>query len=123
MPTWSQRNIINWEPNSGSDGVNYWANKVLLWDALSEDLPTENTIGFYGEDLLKAVAMKVESNENSTGYKKAESLISKMLAQRVLQKITHRKGLTHSLHCRTLLGMPENYVKDGDPVTFGELLR
>ncbi|CAE7208171.1 hypothetical protein PTNB73_07583 [Pyrenophora teres f. teres] len=62
--------------------------------------------------------MKVDPNENSAEYKKAESLIWKMLAQSVLQKIIHVKGLTHSLHCGTLLDMSENEGKDGE-----ELLR
>ncbi|CAA9965193.1 Capsule polysaccharide biosynthesis protein [Pyrenophora teres f. maculata] len=67
--------------------------------------------------------MKVDPNENSPEYKKGESLIWKMLAQSVLQKIIHGKGLTHSLHCGTLLDMSENEGKDAEPGTIGELLR
>ena len=115
--TWLQ------EPHGGFDGVGYWASKVLLWDALPENLPAENAIGFYGEDLLKVFAMKLDPNERDAEYKKAEDVVWKMLAQSVLQKITHGKGLTHSLHCGTLLDMPENEGKDAEPGTFGELLR
>ncbi|KAK1909033.1 hypothetical protein P3342_011111 [Pyrenophora teres f. teres] len=65
--------------------------------------------------------MKVDPNEKSAEYKKAESLIWKMLAQSVLQKIIHGKGLTHSLHCGTLLDMSENEGKDGELLRYGSV--
>jgi len=96
--------------------------RIARTDTVSEDLPAENIIGFYGEDLLKVFAMKIDPNKRDAEYEKAKDVVWKMLAQSVLQKITHGKGLTHSLHCGTLLDMPENEGKDAEPGTFGELL-
>jgi hypothetical protein len=115
--TWLQ------EPNGGFDGVNYWAKKVLLWDALPEDFPAENTVGFAGADILKIFVTRLDSDGDETGYEKAKKATWTMIAQSVMQKITHGKELTYAPHCGTLLDLPENEGKDAAPGTFGELLR
>ena len=40
-----------------------------------------------------------------------------------MQKITHGKNLTHSVHCGALRDLLENESKDQELGTFGELLR
>lgn len=112
--TWLQ------EPNGSFNGVNYWANKVLLWSVLPEDFPAENTIGFDGADILNVFATRLDGNGNEAGFEKA---VWTMMAQSVMQKITHGKELTHKPHCGTLLDLPEHEGKDAAPETFGELLR
>ncbi len=115
--TWLQ------EPNGGFDGVNYWANKVLLWNALSEDFPAEKAIGFDSADLMKLLATRLDADEDDIACAKAKTTAWTMLAQSVMQKITHGKGMTHIPHSGILLDLPENAGIDAAPGTLGGLLR
>jgi len=116
--TWLQ------EPNGGFDGVTYWAEKVLLWHALSEDFPAENTLGFdISADFLKLLAMSVDADESDAVYEKAKKATWGMLTQSVMQKITHGKGLGETIHIGTLLDLPENEGIDAAPGTLAGLLR
>jgi hypothetical protein len=115
--TWLQ------EPNGGFDGVNYWANKVLLWNALSEDFPAEKAIGFDSADLMKLLATRLDADEDDIACAKAKRTAWTMLAQSVMQKITHGKGMTHIPHSGILLDLPENAGIDAAPGTLGGLLR
>lgn len=111
------------EPDGGFDGVDYWAKKVLLWDVLPEHWAGEAEVGFKGEDLLKVLSTRLDGDKGSEEYKKAEKTAWRLLTSSTLQKITHGKGITHSLHLGVLLDLPENQGKDAEPGTFGELLR
>lgn len=115
---------ITWlqEPDGGFDGVDYYAKKVLLWDVLPEHWPAEQSMGFKGEDVFKLFTTS-RKDDGSEEFAKIERTVWKMLAQSTMQKITHGKGLTHSLLCGALLDLPENEGKDMAPGTFGELLR
>ncbi|KAF1938332.1 hypothetical protein EJ02DRAFT_474006 [Clathrospora elynae] len=115
--TWLQ------EPNGGFDGVEYWAKKVLLWDASSESWAGERIVGYKGEDLFRVFTMRTDADPDGEKYKKAEKTAWRMLTQSTMQKITHGKDLTHSLHCGVLMDLPENEGNDAEPGTFGELLR
>ncbi|KAI4955796.1 hypothetical protein J4E91_000003 [Alternaria rosae] len=115
--TWLQ------EPNGGFDGVTYWAEKILLWHALSEDFPAENTLGFDSADFMKLLTMRVDADESDVEYEKARKATWGMLTQSVMQKITHGKGLGETLHIGTLLDLPENEGIDAAPGTLGGLLR
>lgn len=116
--TWLQ------EPNGGFDGVTYWAEKVLLWHALSEDFPAEHTLGFdISADFLKLLAMSVDADESDAVYEKAKKATWGMLTQSVMQKITHGKGLGETIHIGTLLDLPENEGIDAAPGTLAGLLR
>jgi len=115
--TWLQ------EPDSGFDGVDYWAKKVLLWDVLPEHWAAEQAVGFKGEDLLKLFTTRLDADKDSDEYKQAETTVWRLLTESTLQKVTHGKGLTHSLHLGALLDQPENEGRDTEAGTFGELLR
>jgi hypothetical protein len=115
--TWLQ------EPDGGFDGVEYWANKVLLFDVLSEDFAGEQMVGFKGQDLFNVFTTRREAAPLSEEYKLAEKTAWRLLTQSTMQKITHGKGLTHDIHCGALMDWPENEGKDTAPGTFGELLR
>ncbi|KAF2132300.1 capsule polysaccharide biosynthesis protein [Dothidotthia symphoricarpi CBS 119687] len=115
--TWLQ------EPDGGFDGVDYWAKKVLLFDAGQEDWAAEQLLGYKGEDLFKVLTTKRDADAESEEFKKAEETIWRLLTKSSLQKITHGKGLTHSVHCGVLMDLPENEGSDQQPETFAELLR
>lgn len=115
--TWLQ------EPNGGFDGVDYWAKKVLLFDVGSEDWAAEQIVGYKGEDLFKVFTTKRDVDTESETYKKAEETAWRLLTKSTMQKITHGKGLTHSVHAGVLFELPENEGSDQIPGTFGELLR
>lgn len=115
--TWLQ------EPDGGFDGVDYWAKKILLIDVGPEDWAAEQIVGYNGEDLFKVFTTKMDANQESESYKMAEQTVWRLLTKSTMQKITHGKGLTHSMSCGTLMDLPENEGKDQEAGTFGELLR
>ncbi|KAF2794770.1 hypothetical protein K505DRAFT_241388 [Melanomma pulvis-pyrius CBS 109.77] len=111
------------EPNGGFNGVEYYCNKVLLFDVLTEDWPAETVVGFDGQSLFNVFTTKLDDDPESEEYKKAYEATWLMLTKSCLQKITHAKGITKDLACGMLLDKKENERKDGEPGTFGELLR
>lgn len=111
--------------DAGDDfsGADYWADHVLLFDALSEDWGAEETIGFIGQDLFDCLATKTDEDPESERYQKAYNLTWRLLTQSSMQKITHGKNLTKGLALGVLWDMEENAGSDAEPGTFAELLR
>jgi hypothetical protein len=116
------------DDGEGFSGVEYWKNHILSFSALEEDWRGEfesNFVGF-GERALNTLKLPrsgPDANPASEEYKDAEKLIWGLLSNASMWKITHAKGLTHSVHLGTFLDMPENEGMDAAPNTFGELLR
>ena len=111
------------DPTDGFNGAEYYGNKVLLFDSLSEDWGAEEEIGFSGQDLFNVLATKRDMDRESEEYRRAYKTIWKMLTQSSMQKITHGKYLIKGLALGSLLDMEENEGKDKEPGTFAELLR
>ena len=111
------------DPTDGFNGAEYYGNKVLLFDSLSEDWGAEEEIGFLGQDLLDVLATKRDIDRESEKYRRAYKTIWKLLTQSSMQKITHGKYLIKGLALGSLLDMKENEAKDKEPGTFAELLR
>ncbi|ORY01288.1 hypothetical protein BCR34DRAFT_575029 [Clohesyomyces aquaticus] len=111
------------EPNGGFDGVEYWANKVLLFDSLTEDWALEKYAGFEGEHLLKVFKARTDADPESEEYKKAYEVIWRLLTKSSMQKVQHGKGLVHKPAGGALLDLKENENLDVEPGTFAELLR
>ena len=63
------------DPNDGFNGAEYYENKVLRFDSLSEDLGAEATIGFSGQDLFDVLATKRDANVDSKEYRTAHEMI------------------------------------------------
>ena len=111
------------DPTDGFNGAEYYGNKVLLFDSLSEDWGAEEEIGFSGQDLFNVLATKRDMDRESEEYRRAYKTIWKMLTQSSMQKITHGKYLIKGLALGSLLDLKENEGKDKEPGTFAELLR
>lgn len=111
------------DPNDGFNGAEYYADKVLLFDSLSEDWGAEETIGFSGQDLFDVLATRRDVNMDSKEYQTAYKTIWRLLTRSSMQKITHGKNLTKGLALGILWDMEENEGKDVAPGTFAELLR
>lgn len=111
------------DPTDGFNGAEYYANKVLLFDSLSEDWGAEEAIGFSGQDLFDVLATRRDVDMESEGYQKAYRTVWRLLTQSSMQKITHGKELTKGLALGVLWDMKENEGKDIAPGTFAELLR
>ena len=111
------------EPSCGFNGTEYWENKVLLFDALSEDWGAEATIGFSGQDLFNVLETRRDAAPESQEYQKAYKTIWRLLTQSSMQKITHGKNLTKSPALGILLDRQGNEGKDIAAGTFAELLR
>ncbi|KAF2877208.1 hypothetical protein BDV95DRAFT_511296 [Massariosphaeria phaeospora] len=109
------------EPNGGFDGVEYYANKVLCFDVLTENWAAETIVGFKGEDLYKVFATRRDADPESDAYKKAYKTAWRLLTQSSLQKITRSKGI--SVHKGCGMFFDEHQGQDDAPGTFGELLR
>lgn len=111
------------EDDDGFSGVEYWMNNVLIWDVLPENWGGEATVGFKGsgEKMYRIFATRRDIDTKSQEYKDAYQLSWRLLAESSLQKITHGKNLTDSIHLGVL--WDENKGKDAEPGTFGELFR
>lgn len=111
------------EPNNGFNGAEYYENKILLFDSLSEDWGAEATIGFSGQDLFEVLATRRDAAPDSKEYQQAYKTIWRLLTRSSMQKITHGKNLTKGAALGVLLDEKENEGKDVAPGTFAELLR
>ena len=111
------------DPTDGFNGAEYYATKVLLFDALSEDWGAEERIGFSGQDLFDVLATRRDADPESEEYRKAYATVWGLLTRSSMQKITHGKDLTKDLALGVLWDMEENEGKDNAPGTFAELLR
>ena len=111
------------DPNDGFNGANYFGEKILLFDSLTEDWGAEATVGFTGQDLFNFLAMRRDADPESEEYKLAYKATWKLLARSSMQKITHGKALTKSPALGILWDREENEGKDVEPGTFAELLR
>lgn len=108
------------------DGFNctrYWQSNVLLFDSLEEIWGAEGTIGFpnAGQKMFDLLSVKLDADPESEDYQTAHKLVWRLLTKSSMQKITHGKGLTNSVHLGVL--WDENEGKDCEPGTFAELLR
>lgn len=109
--------------DDGFNGAEYYENKVLLFDSLSEDWGAEATIGFSGQDLFDVLSTKRDAAPDSKEYQKAYKTIWRLLTRSSMQKISHGKYLTKGASLGILWDMDENEGKDVAPGTFAELLR
>jgi hypothetical protein len=111
------------EPNGGFDGVDYYANKVLLFESLDECWAAEKMLGFKGRYLHEVLTTRLDADPASEEYKKAYACTWRLLTKSSLQKFTHGKEISHEVHCGTLLDEGDSVKSDCAEGTFGELLR
>jgi hypothetical protein len=111
------------EPNGGFNGVEYWANSVLLFDSLTESWAAEQQVGFTGKALFNMLVTKRNADPQSKEYQPAYKAIWRLLTKSSLQKITHGKHLTETPALGIFLDAKENEEVDIAPGTFAELLR
>lgn len=90
------------DTGDGFSGIEYWQKHVLLFDALAEDWSAEATIGFDGQDLFDVLATKCDVDPQSEAFQKAYGCVWRMLTRSSMQKVTHGKDLTATLHLGTL---------------------
>jgi hypothetical protein len=104
--------------------VDYWANKVLLWDGLEETWGAETTLGFKGcgQRMFDLFALPVNASTTREKYGDAERLIWRLLSRSSMQKVFRGKTLTSD----TELGELWDEDQDGNDCkagTFAELFR
>ncbi|RFU72757.1 capsule polysaccharide biosynthesis [Trichoderma arundinaceum] len=118
-----QRLCMLEDAGDGFSCSDYWQTHIFCWDVLTENWGGEMTVGFdgAGQKMYDLLSLKRDIDPNSEEYKKAHELVWRILAKSSLQKITHGKNLTHSVHLGTL--WDENPGKDCEEGTFAELLR
>ncbi|EHK25610.1 uncharacterized protein TRIVIDRAFT_189376 [Trichoderma virens Gv29-8] len=96
---------------------------IFCRDVLTENWGGEMTVGFEGtgQKMYALLSLKRDIDPKSAEYKRASDLVWRLLTTSSMQKITHGKNLTHSVH----LGMlwDDNSGKDCEEGTFAELLR
>lgn len=112
------------DPTDGFNGRDYYANKVLLFDSLTEDWSAEDTIGFVGQDWFDVLATKLDADPSSNEFQTAYKTIWRILTKASMQKITHGKNITKTPALGVLWDMEEGAGKDVEPLgTFASLLR
>lgn len=84
------------DAGDGFSAVDYWANKVLLWDGLEETWGAETTLGFSGcgRRMFDLFALPVDADATSENYRDAERLVWRLLSRSSMQKVFRGKGLT-----------------------------
>lgn len=103
--------------------MEYYCNKVLLYDVLYEDWAAEECIGFEGKDFFDVLAAKRNIDPESEEYKRAYKTIWRLLTKSTLQKVTHGKNLTKMPALGVFLDKEENKNIDVESGTFAELMR
>lgn len=71
------------EPN-GFNGLEYYKNKVLLFDISHESWAAEQILGYKGKDLSKVFTTRLNTNPNSEQYKKAEEVVWRLLIKSMM---------------------------------------
>ena len=109
------------EPQAGGlNGLKYFNEHVMPFDALTEDWPAEPMIGWRGQDYFDLITTRLDTDPNSEEYKRAHDVVWKVLTTASMQKITRGGGLGPD-HFGTLL---DNWKVDPEaPMTFFDLLR
>ncbi|KAH8645732.1 hypothetical protein BX600DRAFT_391118 [Xylariales sp. PMI_506] len=116
-------------PDDGFSCADHWEKKVLCFDVLHEDWRGETLFGIngFGQKCLDFLALPVDADDSTLEQQQkkedASKLVWTLLTDTGMQKITHAKNLTVSVHLGTLWDMPENHGKDCGPGTYAELLR
>jgi len=110
------------EPQPGGfNGLKYFNEHVLKFEALTEDWPAEAMIGWEGKDLFELMSTPLDADPDRETFKKAYEVVWTMLTTASMQKITRGAGLGVADHFGTLL---DKWVKDEHaPKTFFDLLR
>ncbi|KAJ7261369.1 capsule polysaccharide biosynthesis protein [Mycena haematopus] len=121
---WTRLTMLE-DAGDGFSCSDYWQNHVMCIDVLQETWGAEALVGFMlgGPAIFEPLSMKRDGDESSEKYKKAEELVWRMLTRSSMQKVTHSKGLTHTVALGVLWDKEENESKDHEPGTFAELMR
>jgi hypothetical protein len=125
IAAWGRLTMLGPDPSDGFSPAEYWLKSVMPMDAFKEAWRAETVFGFDlgGQAKLDALSTRLDADKNSEEYKAAHKVIWLILAESSMQKISHGKGLSHSVQLGTMLDMPENADKDHEEGTFAELLR
>lgn len=112
------------DAGDGFSSVDYWSNKVLLWDGLEETWGAETTLGFKGcgQRMFDYFSLPLDVNRTSQDYRDAERLIWRLLSRSSMQKVFRGKGLTHDRELGEIWDEDQERhdCKEG---TFAELFR
>lgn len=119
---WLRLTLIE-DPTDGFSDIDYACNNILWFDALSEDWPAEELVGWKGEDLFNVLATRLDAPPESGEFQKAQKVVWTLLANSRMEKVTHAGGLLKTPALGALWELPENVNKDREPGTFAELLR
>jgi hypothetical protein len=121
IQAWNVVALADQPPPDAFDGLEYFNEHVLKFDALTEDWPAETIVGWEGKDLFDLFSTPLDADPGSEAHKKAYEVVWKMLTTASMQKITRGGGLSDGDHFGTLL---DKWVKDEQaPRTFFDLLR
>lgn len=112
------------EPGEGGfDGVDYYANNVLLFDSIRENWAAEQIVGYEGQGLLDVLKTRLDADPESEAFKTAYKTVWRLLTESSMQKVAHGKRLLKKPALGALLDLEENRDADVEPGTFAELLR
>jgi hypothetical protein len=122
---WTRLTMLGPDPTDGFNPAEYWLKSVLPMDAFREAWQAEMILGFNvgGQSKLDALSLRLDADKDSEAYRAAHKVIWNILSESSMQKVSHGKGLSHSVQLGTMLDMPENADKDHGEGTFAELLR
>lgn len=120
---WMRICMLSKDEGDGFIGTEYWQKHVLIWDVLPENWGGEDFLGFpgSGQKMFDLFSVRLDADPESEEYKQAYALTWRLLTRSTMQKITHGKHLTTSVHLGVL--WDENEGKDCEEGTFAELLR
>jgi hypothetical protein len=122
---WQRLCMLNKDQGNGFNPLQYWKEKVLIFEVLEECWGAEATLGFKGcgQKVFDLLKLRVDSVQTAPEYKQAEDLVWRLLSESSLQKVVHGKHLTHDKNLGELWDDPKNEGSDCGKGTFAELLR
>jgi hypothetical protein len=111
------------EPNGGFNGREYYANHVLLLDALSEGYSEQLIPDFDAQKFLSVLKTTLDEDPKSSEYQAAYNIVWRILTRSSVQFIHRAKGLALYPQLGVLLDQKENENLDVGSGTFFDLLR
>ncbi|KAK3682875.1 hypothetical protein B0T22DRAFT_445042 [Podospora appendiculata] len=112
------------DPSRDWDGLDYFANRVLMYDCSTEVYWAQRLTGWDGRKQFELLSRQRDGGDvESEAYKEAEAFVQGILDTSATMKISHGLAVPGREYLASLWDLPENRDKDREPGTFAAHLR
>ncbi|KAL1952870.1 hypothetical protein VTO42DRAFT_4075 [Malbranchea cinnamomea] len=113
------------DPNDGFNGLQYWEEKICLFDAIPEMYSMQVRTAWNGIKQFELLSLKRDCDDverDDEKYQLADLMVDEMLANSATMKLSHGNGSMETT-LAALWDDPKHHHKDVEPGTFAAYLR